>query len=482
LTLLGVAAAIWLAQQLVFQIRYGGMPIAAWTVGFAPDCSWGSTAVAWIDANANGLYDKGEQPLPGVEFHIDDILNHSSDVGRPASIDNSKGEASLAVWLPGCPSATFEVYPDIPTGYHLTTKPKLSADVRQFGRMLEFGFTYLPGVPTATPAPPSPKCNSYQIGVANQYDVTDVAVASDGTVWAATFGNGVARYLLDQDKWMSYTIADGLVSNKVRSITPMKDGTIWFAADGGASRWDGSRWTSYTVSNGLIHSNVYRIAQAADGSIWFATQGGASLLKPNKDSWTSYTTKDGLGDDFVHSVAVTPDGSVWFPTVISGVSRLMPPSEPGANPQWVTYSAYTAGDSYIPFSHIDQIEVAPDGTYWFSGLGGLMRLEPKEWKWKVYDYASTSSAFSGEVNAFTISADGSIWIASGTTAPVIYHFTMAPTDDSPEAWQFYDSRDGLPRITKANVGADQAVAIAVVSRDVVWVATREAITRCIFQK
>jgi ligand-binding sensor domain-containing protein len=265
---------------------------------------------------------------------------------------------------------------------------------------------------------------------------------------------------------------DGLVNNHVNTITPLKNGAVWIAAEGGASLWDGSKWVSYTERNGLVNNNVYKIAPGLDESLWFATEGGVSHFFPGSDKWINYTTKDGLADDFVTYAAVTPDGSIWFPTVTEGMSRLIIPASVNAPPSWKTYSEYSEGDTQIPFENIDQIQTAPDGTYWFAGLGGLMQFNPVTKTWTLLE---SYSKVGGSVSYFTFGLDGSMWVASGSLTPEVLHL------NGQNQWEIYDSRDGLPTINKANVNEDGVVAIGVDPENHVWIATRENATRCLFR-
>jgi len=352
----------------------------------------------------------------------------------------------------------------------LTTSASMSADVRDLNKVFEFGFSTLEGVPTATARPSSPTCTSYKIGIANQYDVSDIAIAADGSIWAATFGNGVVHFISEQDEWIRYTVADGLISNKIYSITALNNGDIWFAASGGASVRNGSSWLSYTEKDGLINSEVFKVAQASDQSIWFATEGGVSHLIPSTSTWTNYTTNDGLADNYIRYVIATSDNSIWLPTVTEGMTRLILPASDNEKPQWITYSKYSEGENYIPVDYIDRIQVAPDGTYWFAGLQGLLQYDPTSETWNFDENNSNG----GYVNSFTFGQDGSIWIASGTESPEIYHL------NSQNIWEVYDSRDGLPTINKENVNEDGAEGIVEDSSNNVWVATRETATRCVF--
>ena len=134
-----------------------------------------------------------------------------------------------------------------------------------------------------------------------------------------------------------------------------------------------------------------------------------------------------------------------------------------------TYTRYS--QPQIPEDYLDHIQVAPDGTYWFAGLGKLFQFDPKTETWK---YDENYSKELVHVNSFTFGQDGSIWVASGLQSPVIYHL------NNQDVWETYDNRDGLPTIMKFN--EDEAIAIAVDTDNNVWIATREAATRCVFPK
>ena len=115
------------------------------------DCIWTGKAVAWIDENRNGIVDKGEKPLPNVQFFVDDTHNKYTVIADNDAVTELNGKVLLFVWLPGCPKVRMEIYPKIPQGFELTTSPRLKGGKND--KTYEFGFAYLPGVPTATPNP-----------------------------------------------------------------------------------------------------------------------------------------------------------------------------------------------------------------------------------------------------------------------------------------------------------------------------------------
>jgi hypothetical protein len=108
------------------------------------DCAWFGIARAWLDQNGNAVWDEGETPLSNVTMHIDDVLNSIRKVGGRTASD-ATGEAPLSVWLPGCPAVEgFEVYPEVPRGYRLTTDGRVR--VAGTGTVTQFGSAALPVV------------------------------------------------------------------------------------------------------------------------------------------------------------------------------------------------------------------------------------------------------------------------------------------------------------------------------------------------
>lgn len=472
LILIAICIAAFIFRQLMWMIRYGGMPIAAMTGGFAPDCIWNATAQTWVDLDNNGKRDQTDPPLPGVMVHVDDVLNKYVDVAGRASLANWKGESQLYVWLPGCPSARFEIYPDTPPGYKRISDLRPTADVRSSGKTFSFGFALLASMPTITPRPPSPICESFRLGISNQYDITDIAVAADGSVWVATFDGGLRWLPPGQTHWFSIRSKDGLINDQVRSITPLSNGIIWFATDTGASSFDGLRWTSVSSADGLIDNNVYDIAVGEDGNIWFATYAGVSRFDPSTSTWTSLPSSDLPSSDIIHAIAIAPDGTPW-----------VAPSNSNVIPIEISSSGalfFNEGEG-PPYENADQLSFALDGTLWIAGYDGVARFNPSSGEYTVYDSQSTSGAISDYSEALAFSPDGSIWIAGGAYTPVIYNFLPWLEDDPLSAWRIYDTRDGLPALPESVTNNDSVKSIAVSASGDIWVATTEHATRCSFE-
>jgi len=70
-----------------------------------------------------------------------------------------------------------------------------------------------------------------------------------------------------QYPFVNYTPRDGLVGNKVRSITQDSKGKIYFGTRNGLSIYDGSRFTNYNTENGLTTNLVNGVIETGPDSI-----------------------------------------------------------------------------------------------------------------------------------------------------------------------------------------------------------------------
>lgn len=144
------------------------------------------------------------------------------------------------------------------------------------------------GAPNSARLPPSANTG---LGTRSRHDLTvsaqtgptynpsyvfSILAADDGTIWAGTWGGGVARF--DGKKWSNLTTRDGLAGNIVYSMVRDKNGVFWFGTDAGVSRHDGKSWRNVGRREGLLDSHVYALALAPDGDVWAGTRRGVARI------------------------------------------------------------------------------------------------------------------------------------------------------------------------------------------------------------
>lgn len=161
-------------------------------------------------------------------------------------------------------------------------------------------------------------------------------------IWFGTFGNGLIKYNVQQDKFQYYTEKKGLEGSLVRSINEDKTGNIfvgttqgiskintkgelekvnipkqdnlaftditvdtknnlWLSTNEGVYKYNGFVFQKYFEKNGLPSNNIYCSYQDREGDLWFGTD-GFGVSKFSGEAFFSYSTRDSLPGDYINSV------------------------------------------------------------------------------------------------------------------------------------------------------------------------------------
>jgi signal transduction histidine kinase/ligand-binding sensor domain-containing protein len=96
-------------------------------------------------------------------------------------------------------------------------------------------------------------------------------------VWAGFSSGGVAMH--DRTGVHVYTERDGLAPGAVLQIMEARDGTLWFAAAGGISRFQHDRFTTIAAVNAPTSGIVPVLVEDDQGDIWVGVHSGAALLR-----------------------------------------------------------------------------------------------------------------------------------------------------------------------------------------------------------
>jgi len=197
------------------------------------------------------------------------------------------------------------------------------------------------------------------------YRVFSVTEDREGSLWFATEG-GASRY--DGESFTNFTTQDGLPHSTVYAILQDQGGDLWFGTYGGVSRYDGTRFTTYTTRDGLAGNVVSSMLQDRHGNLWLGhglvAVSGAGLSKFDGESFTVYTTRDGLADNRVFGMYEADDGHLWFGSLTSGVSRF----------DGQSFTTYTSQDG-LTGNGIRVICRDKEGHLWFGAFGGVSRFD-----------------------------------------------------------------------------------------------------------
>ena len=270
-------------------------------------------------------------------------------------------------------------------------------------------------------------------------EVSCIAADSDN-VWIAT-ARGVSRWDRQRDKWLHYTMEDGLSNDMVNAVAV--DGQwVWFATDEGVSRYDmqTNTFTTFRTIDGLASDQVSSIA--VDGNyVWFGTSDGLNRYDKTIDSWAVRTRKDGLVSKVITAIAVEPE-YVWV-----GTDREINPDPHGwdEDPRFSrggvsryhrdtdSWNNYTKSDGLID-SEIATIAVDDDSVWFGTQKEGVSQYNQVDQTF-IKTYTKTDLLKSNMITC--VRADGfQVWF--GTANAGVHRF-IKPVN----TWVHYTKADGL---------------------------------------
>jgi signal transduction histidine kinase/ligand-binding sensor domain-containing protein len=198
-------------------------------------------------------------------------------------------------------------------------------------------------------------------------EATCVAAAQDGSVWLGSRGKGLHR--INSDQWQSWSRADGLVGNSVRSILVASDGKIWVASEfpRRLQYFHLGKFHLVALPPDLSEVRSIRaLTEAADGTIWIATAQG-ELMRVADDRLVHERATDETLTYSIRTLHATRDGSIWIGHAGFGLSRW----KDGVRKRITIHQG-------LRENHISQVMTDNLGTMWIAGNRGLFKVKMDE--------------------------------------------------------------------------------------------------------
>ena len=122
----------------------------------------------------------------------------------------------------------------------------------------------------------------------------------NGLLWICTLGNGV--FTLDQKTGLTsnfranFKSTDSLANNMVNGQFRDSRGNLWFATEGGLSKYDPRvrKFKTYSITNGLPSNFLFKILEDKKNNLWISSTKGLICFNPISESIKVYTVADGL--------------------------------------------------------------------------------------------------------------------------------------------------------------------------------------------
>src|SRR5215468_970200 len=223
--------------------------------------------------------------------------------------------------------------------------------------------------------------------------VTALFEDREGNLWTGGL-SGIQR--LRDSAFVTYTVADGLPSERNGPVYVDQQGRTWFAPLQGGLQWSKGRQHGSVTEAGLARDVVYSIS-GRENELWVGRQrGGLTSLRTSGGSFIAktYTQADGLAQNSVYVVRESRDGTVWAGTLSGGVSRF----------DGRRFRNYTTATG-IASNTVTSIRETRDGSIWFGTPNGLNSLSNGRWT----TYTTKDGLPSEDVNCLFEDSSGTLW-------------------------------------------------------------------------
>jgi signal transduction histidine kinase len=146
--------------------------------------------------------------------------------------------------------------------------------------------------------------------------ILSLAASPHGGLWVGT-PDGLNR--ISGGKIESFTSAEGLPDDFIRSLLADTDGSLWIGTRRGLMHWTdgegglaGMRMNTFTQTNGLGSDLVGAMARDSNGELWVATFAGLARLRGGR--FANYTTANGLSSNVVTALLPRTNGTLLIGT------------------------------------------------------------------------------------------------------------------------------------------------------------------------
>lgn len=187
--------------------------------------------------------------------------------------------------------------------------------------------------------------------------VSDILVASSGTIYVCTFETGI--YEIEDDSLRQLRMDDGLMNNSIRCAAELENGEVWFGSVSGLNRLYNGQLSAIGEDEGLPYVNIKSFGTDREGNLWIGTDGQGAFRQAGK-AFTIFTTADGMLSDVAMDITRRKAGNLIIGSYDQGLTVY----------DGRQFTPYPYND-LLPNKAIWKLETDENNGLWAGTSGGL---------------------------------------------------------------------------------------------------------------
>ncbi len=294
-------------------------------------------------------------------------------------------------------------------------------------------------------------------------------------LWVGT-EDGLA--LLEDGEWKIFGTEDGLVYPVITDLAiEPETGDLWIGTFGGLSRLSGGRFDSFTqLDSGLVNDVVYAVA-AQGHRVWVATAAGTSAYDSWQDEWEIFTNRNApMHEIWCYGLSVS-DGKVTLAVWGGGVLQF--DIETGRwrehrDPDHEMEIDLLPDDG--PVSDVVASVATGNGILWAGTYFGANRYDGRRWQ----SYAKEDSGLASNFINKVVAEGPTAWFA---TDDGLSHFdgetwtTYSTSKEEPGQGRITIQRGDSEEILSTDTAIAHNFVLTVARRDrEIWVGTEKGLS------
>lgn len=179
---------------------------------------------------------------------------------------------------------------------------------------------------------------------------------------------------------------------------------VWVGSDDGLSHYDLNTWTSYTTADGLPHNRVRSLAIDKNDNVWIGTDNGLARLSTD-NTWYYYNPGSTTQpySNYVLNICIDNNNNVWCSSpqglqFFDGV-------------KWTVYN-------FPAFGGINDIKVDAENTIWVCAYDAIYKFDGEVWE--IFRNLLGTN-FSANIYEMAIDQKGNKWVCMDGNAIVKFN-------------------------------------------------------------